>query len=369
MQSSTFTEYTGENKMDMKSLIDMLDIMQLGTAYSNYKPITSHIGFDGENAYVHDGGDLHIVCEGVSTSAGGVTTDLKTLMKILKANKKRTFEGFKADTDSATLEVNYTGGRTALKTFPLDEMGYNPELKGDVIGITQKTMQDVLAKVLPFCASYDHNNVLGGVCFDAQYIAATDGSRLARLDAPLGLDHQVIVKHEQLKIVQKIIKKTKYTGAIKMVVDGDHVAFTVGDYTVIHTKLEGIYPKYNQLIPSESKFNIDFTSADILEGIKSVAPMANERTNVMKLDILHHDLKLMTNTPDVGEANAIVYCISDVGADDLGIVGFNYKYVQDCINACGGDIRMKISHALSPTVFQNKDDDTYLHLIMPVQIK
>ncbi len=51
-------------------------------------------------------------------------------------------------------------------------------------------------------------------------------------------------------------------------------------------------------------------------------------------------------------------------------IAFNYKYVLDALRVIeSDDVRMETNGSLAPTIFKGKDENEYLCLVMPVQVK
>ena len=95
--------------------------------------------------------------------------------------------------------------------------------------------------------------------------------------------------------------------------------------------------------------------------------MANERTNIVKMAVDNGNMSLAANTPDVGDSKDVVEVLYE--GDPLSIA-FNYKYVLDALRVIeSDDVRMETNGSLSPTIFKGKEENGYLCLVMPVQVK
>lgn len=71
---------------------------------------------------------------------------------------------------------------------------------------------------------------------------------------------------------------------------------------VLSRLLDGQYPKYNQLIPTDNTLAITANRKALIESLERVAVMANDRTNVVKMTVDNTQLSLVANTPDVGDS-------------------------------------------------------------------
>ncbi|HEY9686027.1 MAG TPA: hypothetical protein V6C52_03535, partial [Coleofasciculaceae cyanobacterium] len=89
--------------------------------------------------------------------------------------------------------------------------------------------------------------------------------------------------------------------------------------------------------------------------------------NIVKMMLDKGNLSLAANTPDVGDSKDTLKIRYD--GEPLNIA-FNYKYVIDALKVIESeDVRMETNGPLSPTIFKAKEDNGYLCLVMPVQVK
>jgi DNA polymerase-3 subunit beta len=131
--------------------------------------------------------------------------------------------------------------------------------------------------------------------------------------------------------------------------------------------LEGQFPKYNQLIPSESPKIAGVNKSKFVSALERVAVMVNEKTNIVTMDFSADKLMLCANTPDAGKSEETLEI--DYAGDDLSIA-FNYKYVLDALkNLDSPDVKIGLNTSLSATVLRPDGDEDMICLIMPVQVR
>ena len=95
--------------------------------------------------------------------------------------------------------------------------------------------------------------------------------------------------------------------------------------------------------------------------------MVSDRTSIIEFSFVHNKLKMLAQTPEEGKSNdEIEIKYQD---DDLDIA-FNYKYIIESIkNMDSENIQIGLNGSLSATMFTPINDDDYVCLIMPVQLK
>ncbi len=101
--------------------------------------------------------------------------------------------------------------------------------------------------------------------------------------------------------------------------------------------------------------------------------MVNNRTNIMKFNFENSSLDISTDTPEAGSAKENLDI--EYTSDNL-LIAFNYKYLLDCLrNISKASVKVEMSTNLSAAVIKPNDDgddkeeDNYICLIMPVQVR
>jgi DNA polymerase-3 subunit beta len=250
----------------------------------------------------------------------------------------------------------------------IDEENY---LELDLRGLVRSINQTVFA-----AASYESNNVLGGVFFRLTptelEMAATDGSRLARhmdvmTNGQVTEPISAIIPARTLQEFMKTVGGSPTDETVRLAIKDGQISFRTSRYYVISRLLDGQYPKYEQLIPRENKIVAYAKKQALIASLERAAVMANERTNIVKMMLDKNNMSLAAQTPDVGDATDTVDIMYD--GEPLNIA-FNYKYVLDALKVIeSDDVRLETNGSLAPTLFRAKEENGYLCLVMPVQVK
>lgn len=222
-------------------------------------------------------------------------------------------------------------------------------------------------------AGYESNNLLSGVVCDISEntleMASTDGNRLARVREKIennGKSSQLIIPS---KTLNEFIKMSSFIeeDSVKIYTDKTKLIIKSENIMIISRLMEGQYPKYNQLIPSESPKEAIVNISQLVSSLERVAIMVNERTSIIKFEFKDNKLILTADTPDSG-ASEDEFDI-EYGAEELKIA-FNYKYVLESLkNMETTEVKIGLNTALSATVLKPNNEDDYICLIMPVQIR
>ena len=165
---------------------------------------------------------------------------------------------------------------------------------------------------------------------------ATDGRRLAlvdeEVDIPENSQGEFILP---TKAVNEMMRLLGDKGDVEMKFNENQVSLSLADEkgnsaVVISKLVEGNYPNYKQVIPSETKERVALPREEFLAALRRAQIMTSDKANSVKFTIGRNNLAITANSPDVGEAReslAINY-----NGKDLPIA-FNPAYLIDPLNA------------------------------------
>lgn len=356
--------------------------VQRATATRVIQPILSNILIEsiGNDTLKLSATDLDFAIETtipvVIQQGGRTTLGARKLSEILSKLPNQAEVIFDIDDTSQTAHLQCGTSVFDMRTLSADEFPTIKQIDNDnYLEVDLKALARAINQTAFAAASYDANNVLGGVYFqlnqDGLEMAATDGSRLARRLEPVSPDKikDPVAAIIPAKALQEFLKLAGGEGEVPVrlaIVDGQ-ISLRTPRFYVLSRLLDGQYPKYNQLIPATNKIIAYAKKQAFIESLERAAVMANERTNIVKMMFDNGNLSLAANTPDVGDAKDTLEVLYD--GEPLSIA-FNYKYVLDALKVIeSDDVRMETNGSLSPTIFMGKEENSYLCLVMPVQVK
>ena len=96
--------------------------------------------------------------------------------------------------------------------------------------------------------------------------------------------------------------------------------------------------------------------------------MVEEKKNVVKLTFEKNKLSLIVVNPELGESSDVVDI--DFKEEEPIKIAFNCKYILDVLrNYESEKIKIELKPTLAPALFKPENNEKYLALIMPIQIK
>lgn len=367
-------------QVEKEVIYNGLKIVERATAQKGLQPVLANILIEAVdknkiNLYATDF-DLTIITsiEAQVNNAGSITLPAKKLLDIVS----RLNDGI------INFELNATTMTITSNKSKFDIIGISASEFPKIETVSDET-EFVDIDLKPFimgikeagfaAATYEsNNNLLSGVVCDISKnvleIASTDGNRLARArkiitnreDKTQKLIIPAKVLQEFLKISYFIDEETikLYTMTSKIMIKSDNI-------TMISSLMNGQYPQYNQLIPQtfpkEAKINV----SKIVSAIERVSTMVNEKTSIVKFEFTQNNLSLKADTPEAGNSEDQIDIIYN--GEDITIA-FNYRYLLDCFkNIDSEDLIICMNTNLSATVIKPDNDEDFIYLVMPVQIR
>ncbi len=246
----------------------------------------------------------------------------------------------------------------------------------DLIEMENFDLKEMLEKVI-FAASteesrYNLNGIyIEGVSIEERNIVrmvATDGHRLALIDREspelLFIKNGIIIPKRGLNEVKKIV--TEYPEKIKISVSNNSFVLNVSPFTIIIRLIDGEFPDYKQVIPTENDKKIKVNSRDFASCLRRISTVSNDKFEGIKFTIKKGTIELYSSNQDIGNAREEFPVIYD------GIemnIGLNGRYVLDVLNAMNeGECIMELKDESSAAILRPAVGNNPIYVIMPMRI-
>lgn len=269
----------------------------------------------------------------------------------------------------AVLKMNKTKGNFPLivaSDFPLPPIFPNKAERIDHVVFAK-----LLSMVLFSASTDDTRPVLTGVNFHSSdnelKLVTTDGFRLSLVqDKKLGEFPPMIIPADFLSEVLRYMKEAEVV-KFNYSADEKMVMFEVDSHVFYSRLIEGDYPPFARVIPTEAKTTIVTDRSDLQRNIKLISVFARDFSNVIVMEVSSDGLTLRPKKE--GNVENTAFQEAEISGDGM-TVAFNYKFVLDVLNAVeGDDITIELLRPDAPVVFKTKKNTGFLHVIMPVRIQ
>ncbi len=212
--------------------------------------------------------------------------------------------------------------------------------------------------------------------------AATDGHRLATVKTPLIPDTEdggpSIVQPTgrleftiPLRTVRELdrILNSQSASTLSLRFDHSQVQFGLERHLITSRLLDGQYPDYNRLLPSEFERTITVERKPLIEVLERIGVFAAQKNDILKFSLSKSEqtLRISTEAPDVGSGQEALPI--QFSGDDIDIA-FNVKYLLDALKVINTqDVKISMNGATQPVVLQPLGAMQLRYLVMPVQIR
>lgn len=300
--------------------------------------------------------------------SGSTTLPAKTLFSIIRELSATDIAIEVDDKNSASL----TSGASFFKILGLPKEEFPPLPKFDsgfAYNLDQAVLRDMLIKTSYASSSDETRQFLNGVLLsfknDKLTAVATDGRRLALnehdLECPKDQEADLIIP---TKAVAELLHSLGSEGTVKIRAVKNQVSFEFGNLLLLSKLIEGNYPNFRQVIPSQAEHRIQIEREALFSAVKRVALLTSDRSNSVKLTFAKNKVVISAQTPDIGEAYESIP-VKFTGAE-LN-VAFNPEFIMDPLRRLTSDeVYLEFNDELSPGVI--KCDTPFLYVLMPMRI-
>ncbi len=271
------------------------------------------------------------------------------------------------------LEVETENYHTSIKTLPAEEFPLIPQVEtGGGYKIMSENLKKALDSVIFATSTNQTQPEISGVLMvlgqKTLKTAATDRYRLA--ERKLNLEDQnedekmVIIPHKTASEISRLCGG--YKGVVGVVVTETQIAFAFNETLLVSRLVEGQFPDYKEIIPSEFLTTIVTLKTGLVNALKAAA-IFSQNSNSVQFNYLpeKNSLVLTAENGDLGKS--VVEVPSEISGQ-AGTVMLNYKYILEALQVVEGEkIEIKLINDSSPAVFFPVSDNGYLYLVMPIK--
>jgi DNA polymerase-3 subunit beta len=197
---------------------------------------------------------------------------------------------------------------------------------------------------------------------------ATDGHRLARIDADLpdgAADLPgVIVPRKTVGELRKLLEDDDVEIAVS--VSETKIRFATPEITLTSKVIDGSFPDYTRVIPQGNTRRLEVDAAEFAQAVDRVSTVSSERSRAVKLTLEEDRLTLSVNAPDSGAADeelVVAY------ADERLEIGFNAKYLLEIAGQVDRENAVFMFNSSGdPTLMREGNDDSAVYVVMPMRV-
>lgn len=284
--------------------------------------------------------------------------------------------------NTRTQSLNVHCGTSNFELKGIDAQEFPPMPTPDLASGVELNVADFkeMIRQVSFAASKDEARpVLQGVMMsitdNEMTLAATDGYRIsartASLTSPVELPVKVIIPARSLSELARIATDSEERLTMVMPQGRGQAIFHVKDAELVTQLIEGNFPDYHAIIPRSFKTRIVLSTAEFLKACKQAEIIAREGNNVIRLNIQPHEnepgvVEFTSQSEESGSGEVVV----DAAVEGPALlIAFNVSFMSEVLEVVHTpNTVVELNAHNTPALLTLVGDDTYKHVIMPMQL-
>lgn len=282
--------------------------------------------------------------------------------------------------DGGLANIQIKSGRSRLRLPVLPASDF-PKLDAGSIHHSVSIDADVLRKHLDAARYAVETDVtrfyLCGVFFeptaDGLVLVATDGKRLVRRLIPM-----TDIDEEDISAIRPVIVPTEAVDRLaKLLAAGDRVQidlstqmvrFAAGGRTLVSKLVDGAFPAYRQIRPSDNSALSRFSGAMVAGAIGRLLTVSSSEDNGILFSFRPDAIALMARDVTAGEGEDEVSAETDQDVT-IGFHGRHFREAIDHIEGDGIELLVAGGEKAFPTLMRGAGDEQNYTILMPVRVK
>ena len=270
-----------------------------------------------------------------------------------------------------TEKIQITVGKIVftLPGLKVDEFPGLPKIKkGAVLKMKQVVLKRMLKKTKFSVAPDETRAYLRGVLFslkkDSLVLVGTDTRRLAYIKKPYSspTETDLILP---LKLIDELEKCLAEEGEVEVTITPNQVLFETADLLIISQLIEGRFPNYETVFPSEELKEIRVERERLSAAVRRISLLTTERHSSIRLDLIPQEIVISINAPEAGEAREPIPV--EYSGEKIAI-SFSPVYLLDVLkNLEVENVIVGISDPLKPALIRPDSEEEYKYVLMPVK--
>jgi DNA polymerase-3 subunit beta len=241
------------------------------------------------------------------------------------------------------------------------------------LSVTLERLQSGIQQTLFATAKESSRYAINGVLWEVKgkrlMLVATDGRRLARCRVELEkavakevADRKTIVPSKTMALLEKLTPREKETVAVKMVENQVLIRYANG--VVSSNLVEGNFPKYEDIIPTDYDKKLSLPTQALLSGVRRAALLTSEESKGVKVSLSKDKLVLSGSSPEAGAAEISMPVEYKGEALEMG---FNPQFLTDVLRVVQApEVELELGQPDRPGVLKAGTD--FLYVLMPINL-
>lgn len=313
-----------------------------------------------------------------SEGEGVIALPAKILTDTLKEFPEQPLT-FEVDSQTLAVKLSTENGKFSIPGQNGDDYPKNPEKDQDsIVNITvaSEVLLKGVNKTLFATADDELRPVMNGIFIELNNndltFVASDAHKLVRykrLDGRSEVESSFILPKKPASLLRNILPKE--TNPVLVEFDDKNAFFTLSNYKLICRLVEGKYPSYGSVIPTNNPFKLTIDRVELYNTLKRVSVFSNPASNLIKFELNQNELVVSAQDIDFSiSAREKLMCQYEGEALEIG---FKSVFLLEILqNISSANVVVALSDPTRAGLFlpydnENADEDV-LMLLMPMMI-
>lgn len=308
-----------------------------------------------------------------SPETSDFTLYAKNLIDIIKNIQLE--ENISFDISSEKIIIKINKNKFKLNTFNHSDFPLLQKIKKyQTITVNIEKLKDLIDKTSFTIGNQDIRAYLNGLYFEANEteltIVATDGHRLS-IGSIEQLNNQIepktiILPKKAVNEITKLLSNQTTEKNIDINISDNYLQISLNDISINSQLINSKFPDYNKAIPTNIDNKITINKDDLINNLKSVLPLIDDRKRSVKLEFKDNDINIYAQS-EKGYAEAKLTVENN--NNNLEVV-FNINYLIAVLEKLTTtNINIAIPNNINQSyLFTNNNNSNYQYIIMPMKI-
>lgn len=274
--------------------------------------------------------------------------------------------------DTNTVNIKCATSDFSILGLPPEEFPMLPEVREEVSFVIEREALREGIRRTSFAIGIDESRaILTGILMQVTEaglkLVATDTHRLCVLDCPLVESRgavNAVVPGRAMNELPRVVPEGE--GTVSVGISSSQIKFKVGDTVLISRLIEGQFPNFEKVIPTEHTKSLIIPTEQFEQSLKRVAIVARENSNRAVVETQDGKLVITAESGSVGKAHEEVEIVKE--GEDIKMA-FSARYLLDALAVIDTEaIEMELTGELNQALMRPQGQEEYLYVVMPMQV-
>ncbi len=313
-----------------------------------------------------------------ASDSGSIAVPARILTDTLKEFPEQPLT-FEIDNDKLSVVINSENGKFTVVGQNAGDFPQMPSIKQNqkaTVEVPAEILYNGINKTLFATADDELRPVMNGIYIelatDNLTFVASDAHKLVRykrMDATSDTDSSFILPKKPASLLKNVLPKEENLVTVEF--DDKNAFFSMTHYKLVCRLVEGNYPSYNSVIPTDNPNKLIIDRVEFFNTLKRVSVYSNQASNLVKLALTGNQITVSAQDIDFSiSAYERLNCQYD--GEDMEI-GFKSTFLIEILsNMSSTDVIVELSDPtragiMLPAESENETEDV-LMLLMPMMI-